>query len=91
MEGIVRARRPAPLPLVLTRAAVAAVLRQLQRKHPNVAHEWRWHSVFPATRHDDIRTIQELLAHRDVATTMIYTDVLNRGERGVRSPLDEMR
>ena len=38
----------------------------------------------------DIRTVQELLGHKDVATTMIYTDVLNRPGLGVRSPLDQM-
>ncbi len=36
----------------------------------------------------DIRTVQELMGHKDVQTTMIYTHVLNRGGRGVVSPLD---
>lgn len=68
----------------IKRAAQAAGIAKPATTH-SLRHSFATHLLKAGY---DIRTVQELLGHADVATTMIYTHVLNRGGRGVRSPLD---
>lgn len=77
-------------PTIVQRAVKDAVRRAGVEKHATChtfRHSFATHLLETGY---DIRTIQELLGHKDVGTTMVYTHVLQRGGQGVRSPLDAL-
>ena len=88
-SGVVRRHHlhPSAVQKAVRRAAQKAGLDKRVTPH-TFRHSFATHLLEAGY---NIRTVQELLGHKDVKTTMIYTHVLNRGPKAVRSPLDSMQ
>ncbi|HET9636125.1 MAG TPA: integron integrase [Gemmatimonadaceae bacterium] len=91
IDVVTRETRRHHLHATVIQRAVAEAVRSAGLMKRATCHTFR-HSFATHLIEDgyDIRTVQELLGHTDVRTTMIYTHVLNKGGRGVRSPMDAL-
>jgi site-specific recombinase XerD len=90
-DSLTRERRRHHLHESVLQRAVKEAARRAGLTKPASCHTFR-HSFATHLLEDgyDIRTVQELLGHRDLATTMVYTHVVNRGWGAVRSPADRL-